>query len=285
MASLLDKILHRLLGRPADSRAKELRELGALPTATWQAGRLGRLSPEQISAWMTDPESLRDYEALAPQFAELKLPELTGGVNPGDQRALYALIRALRPGRVLEIGTHIACSTVNIALALAANRAGETSVDGSVTSVDIRDVNDPRTRPWEAAGSPHSPNELMQRIGMADRVAFMVSGSLAFIETAPAESFDFIFLDGDHAATTVYQELPAALRLLRPGGLILLHDYFPGGEKLWDTEPLLGPYLAVERLKAEGAWLDVLPLGALPWPTKFGSTLTSLALAAEADRP
>ena len=39
-----------------------------------------------------------------------------------------------------------------------------------------------------------------------------------------------------------------------------------------------GPFLGTERLKAEGAKLTVLPLGELPWPTKYGSNLTSLAL-------
>jgi hypothetical protein len=39
-----------------------------------------------------------------------------------------------------------------------------------------------------------------------------------------------------------------------------------------------GPFQAIERLRAEGAPLKVLPLGALPWPTKLGSNMTSLAL-------
>jgi len=50
-----------------------------------------------------------------------------------------------------------------------------------------------------------------------------------------AQTFDFIFLDGDHAARTVYQEVPAALRLLNSGGVILLHDYFPNLRPLWSN--------------------------------------------------
>jgi hypothetical protein len=77
----------------------------------------------------------------------------------------------------------------------------------------------------------------------------------------------------------VYREIPAALELLRPNGLILLHDYFPALRPLWSDRVVIpGPYLATARLMREGAKFRVLPLKALPWPTKFGSNVTSLAL-------
>jgi hypothetical protein len=45
------------------------------------------------------------------------------------------------------------------------------------------------------------------------------------------------------------------------------------------ADQALGLYLAVARLRSEGVGIGVLPLGELPWPTKAGSHLTSLALA------
>lgn len=90
--------------------------------------------------------------------------------------------------------------------------------------------------------------------------------------------FDLIFLDGGHEASTVYQEVPAALKLLNPGGLILLHDIYPDQRPLWsDGFVVPGPWLAIERFKKEGAKVTVKPLGALPWPTKLDSNVTSLA--------
>jgi hypothetical protein len=88
-----------------------------------------------------------------------------------------------------------------------------------------------------------------------------------------------IFLDGDHSAATVYQEVPFALKRLRKNGIVLLHDYFPYLKALWsDGSVIPGPHIAIERLCSEGANLEVLPLGRLPWPTKLSSNITSLAV-------
>lgn len=95
------------------------------------------------------------------------------------------------------------------------------------------------------------------------------------------DSFDVIFLDGDHNAEAVYREIPLALRKLTKNGrgLVVLHDYFPFLSPLWEgQEPLPGPYLAVERLFRESAEFHTVPLGELPWPTKLGSNVTSLAI-------
>ncbi len=78
---------------------------------------------------------------------------------------------------------------------------------------------------------------------------------------------------------TVYQEIPAALSMLNPNGVIFLHDYFPELRPLWSDIPMIpGPFLATKRLEREGAKLVVLPLGTSPWPTKEQSNATSLAL-------
>jgi predicted O-methyltransferase YrrM len=147
-----------------------------------------------------------------------------------------------------------------------------------MTSVDIADVNDPVRKPWLEFGSPASPRSLTEAIGAGEIVTYLAQPSLAFLRTT-TQQFDFCFLDGDHAAKTVYAELPAAMRRLNPGGVILLHDYYPEGKRLWsDAQVHAGPWLAAQRLIAEGAQFTVLPLGDLPWPTKLGSNRTSLAL-------
>lgn len=192
----------------------------------------------------------------------------SGGVNPGDRRAISALLEFLRPKSVLEIGTHIGSSTLVIAATLAEQEA-------HITTVDVLDVNDPELRPWEKYGSEHSPEALVR--GEAP-VAFVRQSSLEFMSNT-SQKFDFIFLDGDHSAATVYREMPLALQILAPGGVILIHDYFPGGQPLWpEGELILGPFLAMERFRREGAQISVAPLGELPWPTKLGSKRTSLAL-------
>lgn len=197
---------------------------------------------------------------------------MTGGVNLGDQRAIFYLISNYKPKTVLEVGTHIGCSSVHIASAL------KKLPDKSFLTVDIRDVNDPQKQPWKKFNSPASPAQLIQQIGGQKFSQFQVSTSLNFFKSSE-QTFDFIFLDGLHDAYMVYQEIPLALRHLNKDGLILLHDYFPNEQPLWKGYcPIIGPYLAVKRLREEGANLRVIPLGELPWETKLGTNLTSLAL-------
>lgn len=178
----------------------------------------------------------------------------------------------------MEIGTHIGSSTVALALAAARNQAE--GADTRIVSVDIRDVNDEQTQPWLEAGSPASPWKLVKSLGVADRVRFEVNTSVGKLAQL-VDSFDMVFLDGDHSAEAVYSEIPLALnRLCATGhGIVVLHDFFPGLSPLWTGQaPLPGPYLAVERFRQEGAEFRIVPLGTLPWPTKLGSNVTSLAV-------
>jgi predicted O-methyltransferase YrrM len=204
--------------------------------------------------------------------------ERPDAINPGDRQAIYYLVRHLRPRSVLEIGTHLGASTVHIAAALRKVQEENPEQMHQITTVDISDVNDQATSPWLKYGSPHSPAELAQRLGLEDRITFVTCKSLDYFATC-SDEYDLIFLDGDHAAHTIYREIPAALVRLRRGGVILLHDYFPALQPLWPGRTIIqGPWLATERLRSEGAQFTVIPLGALPWPTKHGSRTTSLAL-------
>jgi len=231
------------------------------------------LTRERLASLFAGTAGIADEWAdVARELAALGITDRADGVNPGDRRAVYYLVRALRPRTVLEIGTHIGASTAHIACAL----RGTPGAD--VISVDIADVNDVASRPWQRFGATMSPRELVTRLGMGDAVHFVTDRSIVYLARARAR-FDFIFLDGDHSASTVYQELPDALRLLNPGGVILMHDYFPDAVPLWpDGVVIPGSWLAVQRLRAEGARIDVLPLGDLPWPTKQGTRRTSLAV-------
>ena len=254
--------------------------LQGLPTATLEVANLRLISGTDVA------EALSHQGAIAAEWSDassqidrivLIKDMTTAGVNPGDRRAIYYLIRAFRPRRVLEIGTNVGASTLHIAAAMKRNKEDDKGECNLVT-VDILDVNNAPDAYWKRAGLPCSPRDNMVHLGMADFVEFVTTDSLSYFDRQ-ATQFDFIFLDGDHAASTVYQELPRALKHLRTGGTILLHDFFPDRRPLWrDGAVVPGPSLAVDRFQDEGAKVQVLPLGALPWPTKLGSNVTSLAL-------
>ncbi len=196
-----------------------------------------------------------------------------GGVNPGDRKALYYLIMGLNPKSILEVGTHIGASTLHIARALKQLGNG-----GAVTSADIMDINHPETGAWKSVSLSASPKDFAHQLECLEHIEFHTGPCLELMKSTD-KRFDFIFLDGDHTAQAVYKEVHAALNVLEPNGIILLHDYYPGGQALFpDGNIISGPYMALERIKKETPLIDVLPLGELPWPTKQGTNMTSLAL-------
>lgn len=206
------------------------------------------------------------------------IPDFTGGVNPGDRKAIFYLMSYFKPQSVLEIGTHIGASTLQIASALDHNNK-EDSTKARFKTLDIRDVNCEKEKPWLQFDSKYSPQEMINKMDISLNLEFINQGSLDYLKSTK-NTFDMIFLDGDHSAKTVYQEVPAALRVLREDGVILLHDYFENGKSPWknDTKTAGGPYLAINRLIEEGSDFKVIPLGELPWKTKLDTNFTSLAL-------
>jgi predicted O-methyltransferase YrrM len=213
------------------------------------------------------------WDAAQAAIAALGIPaDIPGGVNLGDRRAVYELIRQVAAKSALEVGTHVGASSHVMALAVLHN--GGHRFD----SVDIRDCNAPgaawaRVRP----ALPLPPRNAVQALGVSF-ARFFTRPSVEFLSST-ADRYDFIFLDGGHQSSVVYQEVPLALRLLNPGGVILLHDVFPGLQPLWkDGRVDPGPWTAVQRFLAEGAPIKLLPLGKLRWPTKHDSNVTSLAV-------
>lgn len=268
-------------GRHLEALGERLRMLlrPGLRSAAEAAGALDRLD---LTAIFTAVAVESDWSAAAARIQELGITA-EAGMNPGDRRALYYLVRHLRPHRVLEIGTQAGASTVHLAAALADAHSGP--VESRLLSVDIKDVNHPETAAWRTFRLPQSPRDAMRRLGYGDLVEFRMARSLEMLREA-GETYDLIFLDGDHRLKTVVAEVPAALRRLRPGGFLLLHDYFPGLRPLWpDGKVIQGPYLAVQRLQRAGWPIEARPLGELPWPTKLGTSVTSLALLGRARAP
>ncbi len=139
------------------------------------------------------PEIVDRWQEARGQVASFEIPDGTMGVNPGDRRAIFHLLAQLRPGSVLEVGTHIGASTLHIALAL------KDFVEAPrLVTVDIADVNDPIARPWLRYGTRHPPRETVAEVGCESFVEFIHSNSLDYLSGCQ-QRFDFIFLDGDIA--------------------------------------------------------------------------------------
>jgi len=240
--------------------------------------KLASLTPDQLEAVFNLEAIAQEWQAWAPKLSEVcQIADgRTGGVNVGDRRALFYLARAFAPARVLEIGTHVGASTVHLAAALMVGTRY-----ARLVTVDVEDVNDGLQAVWRRAGLAKSPKQMIEDLCGRIEARFVIGDSRHFF-AANDEMFDFVFLDGDHSADTVYEEMVSALALINENGLIVLHDYFPGGRPLWsDGVVISGPFAAVEKLRASRFAINAIPLGSLPWPTKLNSHTTSLAVVAK----
>jgi len=265
------------VGVVLDDLAARLRVM-LRPELCAAAGRAGPVDRLDFAGIFRDSEVEADWRAAERRLAPLGITA-EAGMNPGDRRALYYLVRHLRPTRVLEVGTQAGASTVHLAVGLADAMPGSRS---RLLTVDIQDVNASETAAWRAFRLPQSPRQAMERLGLGTLVEFRVARSLDVL-AEEGDPFDLIFLDGDHRLKAVVAEIPAALRRLRQGGFILLHDFFPGLRPLWpDGKVIEGPALALRRLRRAGWPIEARPLGELPWPTKQGTSRTSLAVLGRA---
>jgi hypothetical protein len=116
---------------------EETNGLSNLPRATLNDTNLRKLSRSEGKLIMR--ATLPEWASSSAELARIHPIEdtKTGGVNPGDRHAVYRLMRSLRPANVLEIGTHVGASTLDIAAGLKQNGAGD------LTTVDVKDVNAP----------------------------------------------------------------------------------------------------------------------------------------------
>ena len=249
-------------------------KLGLTPRQNFNENALRpALSPEDLKKFFNSSDVASQWQTAHEKITSLYIQTKPGGgVNPGDRRALYYLIHALRPQNFLEVGTHIGASTVFLAEALKA-----ASPQGRMTTVDILDVN-ASDAPWHQQDLAMCPRDYLRKFGTDDIVTFRAMPSSQFLRDT-AEKYDFIFLDGDHGSRTVYEEVSLALNVLDQNGVILLHDYYPAARPLFkDGNIIAGPFMALDRIMRENKGIKVLPLGNLPWETKQGLNVTSLAL-------
>jgi predicted O-methyltransferase YrrM len=120
---------------------------------------------------------------------------------------LYALMRALRPLNVLELGTWHGASATHLLQAIVDNK------NGGLTCVDNREYGD-------IVIGGLIPDALK-------RIAFIHDMRLEnFIAQALKEgwTYDFIFEDAMHTPEQVALVWQAAPQLLNPGGMIVSHD-------------------------------------------------------------
>lgn len=148
------------------------------------------------------PDPVLD-EALAANAAG-GLPPID--VSPPQGKLLHLLARSIGARRILEVGTLGGYSTIWLARAL--------PPDGELVTCEI----DPHHAEVAHAN--------LVRAGLADVVEIRVGLALHTLESLTGP-FDLTFVDADKASTTEYVD--AAIRLTRPGGVIIVDNVVRGG--------------------------------------------------------
>ncbi|MBW0117009.1 O-methyltransferase [Pseudonocardia abyssalis] len=136
--------------------------------------------------------------------AEAGLPSID--VSPAQGKMLHLLARAIGARRILEVGTLGGYSTIWLARAV--------QPEGSVVTCEI----DPHHAQVATAN--------IARAGLADTVDVRVGPAIDTLAglTGP---FDLAFIDADKASNAEY--FAHALRLSRPGGVIVVDNVVRGG--------------------------------------------------------
>jgi predicted O-methyltransferase YrrM len=134
-------------------------------------------------------------------------------IGPEQGAFMQLLARAIGAKRYLEIGVFTGYSSLAMAQAI--------PDDGRIVACDVsEEYTAVARRYWERAGVAH---KIDLRIAPA-------LDTIAALESAHVEPFDMAFIDADKTNVDSYYE--AALRLVRPGGLILVDNVLWSGRVL-----------------------------------------------------
>jgi caffeoyl-CoA O-methyltransferase len=135
-------------------------------------------------------------------------------VSADEGRLLQVLLASIGARRVLEVGTLGGYSAIWMARALPA--------DGELVSIEI----EPRHAEFA--------RRYVERAGLSDRVEIRVGRALDVLPSLDGEQFDAVFIDADKEPMPTYFEW--AIRLLRPGGLVIADNTLWGGKVFDDAE-------------------------------------------------
>jgi predicted O-methyltransferase YrrM len=169
---------------------------------------------------------LLSYDRTFPNGAGSGIPE---------KLFMYGLLRMIKPKRVLEIGVSRGHMTAWLALALEQNGKGR------LTSVD----NWSRNHGGEATNHGYA----LQRLKANDLqkfVDFVASDSYEYLKNCEENSFDVVWVDGDHSYEGAKRDIEEALRVAST--LVGVHD---------TNQQYDGPKNAIEDLQGRsmGCWI------------------------------
>lgn len=125
--------------------------------------------------------------------------------------ALYEIVRKFKPVKTLEIGFALGASALGI---IAGKEAGAIKEKHIVLD------------PFQTSGSGNAGVLAIQQMGLSSGLQLIEEFSENFLTEAfrKGESYDFIFIDGNHTIGQAVTDAFLANKVLNPGGIIGIHD-------------------------------------------------------------
>jgi predicted O-methyltransferase YrrM len=153
----------------------------------------------------------------------LEKEQKDGNISAGELAVMCQLVKDRKPKTILEIGTFDGRTAVNL--------AHFSPDDAHVYTLDL-----PKNEMSKAKfGIEEGDSKYVDKDAVGERLARnaresgkitqLYGDSAAFDFTPYFGKIDFVFVDGSHSVPYARNDSEIALRLVRPGGIILWHDY------------------------------------------------------------
>lgn len=113
----------------------------------------------------------------------------------------------------------------------------------------------------------------------APNAAFVCGTTDSFAEESRTvgRQIDMLFIDADHCRESVLRDFRSYLPLVRPHGLILMHDTHPGDATLLDPGFCCDAYKAIEELQSDAAGYEMMTIPLSPGLTMCRKRTAQLA--------
>lgn len=136
----------------------------------------------------------------------------------------YALIRNLKPKKVLCIGSKYGYIPAICAVACKDNKFGK--VDFVDAAMDMNDVNKVAGNHWGGVGfwKRCNPKKYFGKFGLQEFLNLYVTTTKDFANKHPKKKYDYIHIDGDHSYKGVKLDFDLFWTKLNKGGFMAFHD-------------------------------------------------------------
>ena len=178
-----------------------------------------------------------DLSALWPGEISVKILEpdaKDGNVSLGELVAISQLVKLRNPLKIFEIGTFDGRTTLNLALNSPPGGRIFTLDLPPTWTYDVQVKKDIGCRGDRKFIGKVETGFRFRGKEVSKKIEQLFGDSTRFDFSPYQNSMDFIFVDGSHAYEYVLKDSENALKMIKPGGIILFHDYntsWPGVTK------------------------------------------------------